>query len=76
MLAMSTATDMRDAYLAAERAVLKGQSVRLGERMVSRADLPEIIRGRKEWELRVLAETRAAAGQRGDVALADFRGCR
>lgn len=73
---MSTATDMRDAYLAAEVAVLKGQTFRFGERQLTRADLPEIIAGRKEWERRAIDEAARAggAGMPG-VALADLSGC-
>jgi hypothetical protein len=70
---MSTATEMRDLYLAAEAAVLKGQSFRLGERQVTRADLAQIITGRKDWERRVSAEASAAAGNAG-YAIADFSG--
>lgn len=68
---MSTATEMRDLYLAAEAAVLKGQSFRLGERQVTRADLAQIIAGRKEWERRVAGETAVARG-RSRYAVADF----
>ena len=50
---MSQATEMRDAYVAAEVAVLKGQSFRFGERQLTRADLVEIRAGRREWEARV-----------------------
>lgn len=72
---MSTATLMRDRYLAAETAVLSGQRFRMGERELTRADLSEIRAGRREWEQKVAAETAASAG-RGDprVALADFGG--
>lgn len=59
---MSTATDMRDAYLAAEKALLLGQSYRMGERQLTMANLPEIQAGRKEWERRAIAEARIAAG--------------
>lgn len=69
---MSTATEMLAAYLAAETAVLKGLSVRFGDRMVTRANLPEIIAGRKEWERRVAAEAATAAGRSSGYAVADF----
>lgn len=58
---MSTATDMLAKYLAAEAAILNGQSVRWGERTLQRADLPEVRAGRKEWESRVKAEQGTAA---------------
>jgi hypothetical protein len=72
---MSTATDLRDAYVAAELAVLKGQSFRMGERQLTRADLVEIRAGRREWEARVAAEAATAAGTATGYALADFSGC-
>lgn len=59
---MSTTTDMRDKYLAAELAILSGQQVRWGERQLTRADLAQVQAGRREWERKALAEARAAAG--------------
>lgn len=70
---MSQCTDMRDAYIAAEIAVLKGQSYRFGERQLTRADLLEIRAGRREWEARAAAEATAATGASSGVALASFR---
>lgn len=61
---MSIATDMRDRYLAAETAILLGQSVKFGERMLTMANLPEIRAGRLEWERRAAAEARAGASPR------------
>lgn len=71
---MSNATDMLAAYQAAELAVLKGLSYRIGDLSLTRANLPEIIEGRKEWERKVAAETAAGAGQRGplSVHVSDF----
>lgn len=60
---MSTTTDMRDKYLAAELAILGGQSYRWGDRQLNRADLAQVQAGRREWERKALAEARAAAGQ-------------
>lgn len=71
---MSTATEMLALYIAAEKAVLKGQAFRMGERQLTRADLTKIVEGRKEWERRVAAETAAAAGTRDGYAVADFSG--
>jgi len=70
---MSQSTEMRDAYVAAELAVLQGQSFRFGERVLTRADLVEIRDGRREWEARVAAEATAAAGGNSGIALASFR---
>ncbi|WP_445683802.1 primosomal replication protein PriB/PriC domain protein [Stenotrophomonas pavanii] len=70
---MSTpAQIMLQTYLAAEAAVLQGQSFRMGERQLNRADLAEIRLGRREWEAKVNAQARG--GSRMSVALADFRG--
>lgn len=74
---MSTATEMRDLYVAAETAVLKGQSYRMGERMLTLADLEQIRAGRREWEGRVALE--AAAGSAGGtlgISFASFRSVR
>lgn len=59
---MSTATDMLAKYMAAEASVLEGKVVWFGERRLFLEDLPEIIKGRKEWEARVAGESAAAAG--------------
>jgi hypothetical protein len=72
---MSTATEMLALYIAAEAAVLKGQSYRWGERQFTRADLTTIIAGREKWQRIVSNEQAAAAGQRGlRYSLADFSG--
>ncbi len=58
---MSTATDMRDAYLQAEQDILQhGQASGLMGKVLAMADLPEVRRGRKEWEARAAAETHPA----------------
>lgn len=71
---MSTATDMRDAYVAAEKAILAGQTFTWGDRTLTRANLAEIQKGRAEWDAKANAEARAAAGG-GSFRLADFSGC-
>lgn len=72
---MSTTTDMRDKYLAAEVAILGGQQVRWGDRQLTRADLAMVQSGRREWERKALAEARAAAGQGTvGVSLANLSG--
>lgn len=69
---MSTATDMLAAYQAAELAVLKGLSYRIGDLSLTRANLPEIIAGREGWERRVADERARAAGASPGIALAEF----
>jgi hypothetical protein len=61
---MSTATQMRDLYIAAEKAVLRGQSFSMGGRTLTMADLEKIRAGRKEWEARVADE---ASGRQGPL---------
>lgn len=55
-----TAQQMYEKYLEAELALLKGQSIRFGDRVLTRANLDEIRRGRAEWE-------RKAAGKSHSV---------
>lgn len=59
---MSATTDMRDAYIAAETAILTGQQFRWGERQLTRADLGMVQTGRREWERKALMEARAQSG--------------
>jgi len=69
---MKTAQEMLTTYQQAEIAVLQGQSFRFGERMLTRADLAEIRKGRQEWQAAVNRE--AGAGGRARWATADFGG--
>ncbi|KAF1697981.1 primosomal replication protein PriB/PriC domain protein [Pseudoxanthomonas jiangsuensis] len=68
---MATAQEMLDLYTQAEAAVLAGQSVRMGDRQLTRADLEQIRAGRREWQARVDAEARRG---RAGWANADFGG--
>lgn len=69
---MSTATDMRDLYLQAEQDILRhGKSSAIEGRMLTTADLPEIIAGRREWESRAQSESRPSSGP--SVRTATFR---
>lgn len=71
---MSNATDMLAAYQAAELAVLKGLSYRIGDLQLTRANLVEIVAGRQQWQRAVNLELANAAGQRGplSVHVSDF----
>lgn len=53
--------EMLDLYLQAERDVLAGKDVTFGGRRIVLADLPQIIKGRQEWEQRV-ASSRGGPG--------------
>ncbi len=59
---MSNATTMLAQYLAAESALLQGKEITFEGRRLVRADLPDIRKGRQEWERRVEAERHATAG--------------
>lgn len=54
---MTIATDMRDLYIAAEKAVLEGRTATINGITLSMEDLGSIRAGRHEWEARVAAET-------------------
>ena len=69
---MSIANDMVDLYVAAEKAVLKGQSYTINNRSLDRADLEEIRKGRKEWEQKLAAEQSKDSGGNSRYSLADF----
>ncbi len=66
---MSTASDLLAKYLAAEMAILDGQSFRMGERMLTMADLEVVRRERANLERRVQAETNGSGARH---MLADF----
>jgi len=51
------------AYLAAETAVLKGQSYTIGQRSLTRADLADIRAGIDAWDARVKQLTNSAQGR-------------
>lgn len=52
-----------DAYLAAETAVLTGQSYEIAGRKLSRADLDSIQTGIKTWNARVMTLSNQAQGR-------------
>lgn len=58
---MSTATTMLALYIDMEAQILAAQSVRFGERVLTRADLSEVRAGRAEWERKALAENSGGA---------------
>ena len=69
---MTQAKDMLDFYLRAEQAVLQGQTVRYGERLLTRADLADIRKGRQEWQ--AVVDREAAGPRRARFSVADFGG--
>ena len=71
---MTNAQQMLEHYAQAEIAVLKGQSVRFGERQLTHADLAEIRKGRAEWQAVVDREANGGRRRRAGWATADFGG--
>lgn len=69
---MTTATEMLAKYMAAELAILDGKEVRFADRALRMEDLPEIRKGRQEWERRVSGESRKAAGDNNAIGGATF----
>jgi len=69
---MSEATEMYAFYVTAEKAVLKGQSYSKDGRTMTRADLPEIRAGRREWERKIATELADADGASNTFSLANF----
>lgn len=70
---MSTATDMLALYIQAEKDVLKGKSVSVNGRSMSRENLQEIRAGRSEWQRKVDSENASKNGGSSLYSLADFR---
>lgn len=73
-MTIPTAQEMRDLYIAAEAAVLSGKEYQDHRgRVFKREDLPEIRKGRQEWQQRVNAQNRQAAHVPGlSVKTANF----
>jgi len=71
-ISLTTAQNMLQFYIDAETAVLKGQTVRHGERLLTRADLEQIRAGRQEWQGIVDGLTAAANNDQRRVRFMDW----
>ena len=70
---METCKEMINSYLEDEKAVLTGQSYKIGTRELTRADLPEIIKARQEWEYNLtLAQNGGKRKQSVQVLIRDL----
>ena len=70
---LTQAQTQLDAYLAAETAVLTGQSYEIAGRKLSRADLDSIQTGIKTWNARVVTLSNQARGRsRSRTVVAGF----
>jgi hypothetical protein len=72
---MSFATEQVTLRQDAYRKVLAGQSVRYGERQLTRADAKWISDELDKWMRRANAEAASSRGGTAGVAIADFGGC-
>lgn len=62
-ITLTQAQTQLDAYLAAETAVLTGQSYEIAGRKLTRADLDSIQQGIKLWNNRLITLTNQASGR-------------
>jgi len=71
-ITLTTAQSMLQFYIDAETKVLKGQSVKHGERTLTKADLSEIRKGRQEWAGIVDELTAASQGDQRRVRFMEW----
>ena len=69
---MTTAAEMVEFYIDAEKKVLTGQSVTFRGRVLTRANLVDIRAGRREWEEKARKDAASRAGGSSHYSLADF----
>jgi len=62
-------------YIDAEKAILRGQSYRIDDRQVQRAELAEVRAEIQRLQAVVAREQAAAAGRGGRFSQANFSGC-
>ena len=73
MYSIETCKEMINSYLEAEKAVLLGQSYKIGSREMTRADLTEIIKARQLWERNLtLAQNSGQRKQSVQVIIRDL----
>ena len=73
MVSVTDAQAMVDLYTKAEMKVLKNQSVSIGDKTMTRANLPEIRAGRQEWEVKLRAIKAGSEGGSSMFSVVDFR---
>lgn len=71
---MAEAAQMVELLEEAYRDVLKGQSVRYGDRQLTRADAAWIGNELQRWRRIAASESATAAGRMSGVSIADFSG--
>lgn len=62
--AKETCQEMVNKYIEAEKAVLQSKSYTIGDRTLSRENLPEIIKGRTYWEQQLAYAIGSTTGAR------------
>ena len=65
---MSTASEMYQLYVDAEKSILKGQSYSINGRSLTRANLSEVVENKIKWERKMRSENNGGRG----YALASF----
>ena len=50
MITIDYAKQMLSEYLEAERKILSGQSYKIGKQELTRANLTEVVKNRKDWQ--------------------------
>lgn len=63
----TTCSTMLQLYIDAEAKILLGQQVKMGDRILTMANLAEVQAGVKDWQARSEIATQAAAGTRRSV---------
>lgn len=75
MVIVATVNETRlQLYLDAEASILRGQSVRFGERQLQKADLAEVRAEIARLQAAVAREQAGASGRGGRFSQADFGG--
>lgn len=69
---MSIASDLLTLYVAAEKKILLGQSVALGDRTLTMANLAEVRAEREKLERRVATESNTSSLGSARYSVADF----
>lgn len=69
---MSIASDLLSLYVAAEKKILLGQSVALGDRTLTMANLAEVRAEREKLERRVATESNTSSLGSARYSVADF----
>ena len=71
-LDMTTCTTMLGLYIDAEKKILEGQTVKMGDRWLARANLAEVQAGVKMWQQRYDLAVQGDAGLKRSINVAPW----